>query len=709
MIKVVLSVLGISFLLSCRAQSTDEDDVSCLAGQYLLNGVCSDCTVECAGLCSPFSQADCEPCSAGRRIDPEKFVCDDCPGGQFGFGTECLDCSTVASSWSMNVSKLAVCIDCLAPYVYNSNLDDCDECPPGKYYENGECVDCHTSCSAQCTGLNVTSPCVSCPEGQGFFTDANCGSCPPGTFVVSSMCKKCEVSCSAQCDEQGRTDPCVVCPDGSGYDDTNLDCVLCPIGTFSWRGLCFPCSNDCGSTQCLTSGRSKDCCLSGFYFEVEEGKCLPCPKGTYGVDGICLDCNIVCDDQCNSDDQLGRTQDCIVCPAGSGWAGSVCEGCAVGYYSLGNFCEPCLEDCSSQICTGLNFTQNCMVCGVGSFWNQSQSVCQRCNSECELQCSDEVRVTDCTVCDVGFFWWEDSCLECAEICDDHMCLKPGQTMNCHFPQVNSSDEWRRSSGEEFSNVSVMITLASTALLSSEQTDGIGYSLCVVGGAPSNCFDSVSVSISPQDTSASLLTNLEMTEGASSDFANYDTLVTYWYNFAFVFDENSGILQTISTDLAINTTALSEDDLQLLLDNMYGNVTWLLSDPSFEILPDDDDTYVLTVHLILSETSAPPSLTLLWILLSSYLLICIILNFVVIGVFRHFEDLFRVGVLGSDTYSFLFDHDDLTAFAFSLLGPFASLTLLIFIKLDYQKQEFPFRNHSPYLDGWGKVRRPSMST
>lgn len=212
------------------------------------------------------------------------------------------------------------------------NDNSCNKCKEGYYlsgytYCNGcptYCINCTSSskcekCKIGRYGDTCTSTCKgACISCETYY---DCNECVPGRHGSS---------CGSNC-PQGCID--ILCDKDSGkcllgcvhgYYKNGQDCQKCP-------NTCERCSDDTHCTGCVSGYQGAYCHLS-------------CPEG-------CL--NQVCD------------QDTAYCT----------EGCSVGYYQDGNYCERCPDRCMS--CDSGNI---CTDCKTG-YWGTT------CQHDCPTNCN----------------------------------------------------------------------------------------------------------------------------------------------------------------------------------------------------------------------------------------------------------------------------------------------------------------------------------
>lgn len=315
----------------------------CDVGQYLNNGVCSNCVYN----------ATC---------DGVNYKCDD---GFYDTGAnECASCP---------INSV-----CSGPTEFS--------CKPGAYLAGGVCSACPAN--ATCAGGDAQPACL-----PGFYRDKknNCLSCAGHVCDGDKM-----VCCGAgfylhglgQCLPCGATyycptDQCVVgitCDTGA-YKDTNGICPSCDAGYYCPRGYSTSRNNhDYCDVGYRRVGNICEKCPDGITCVGTYPENMVCPDGTYvHDDGQCLawagDCSTDannCNDGCYSN---GDT--CVKCPVEN----SLCQSdtsfvCMVGFYKNGNKCDICPNNStcpvgSIQIICNDGYRLNgavCDNCGDDGYW-----------------------------------------------------------------------------------------------------------------------------------------------------------------------------------------------------------------------------------------------------------------------------------------------------------------------------------------------------
>ena len=415
----------------------DECLISCPAGYYSANQICSKCLQNCADCTTGI---DCTMCNAGfYRYHGTSWSClSTCPDGYFGNAMskecevcmvgDCKTCSggtpcTACETGHYLVSPIS-CMDCIGSCEMCSTNTDCSQCASGYYIDTGPtaCKTCSDPHCTSCTSLGLT--CLTCEDE--YFRNNISMACDP----CSDGCKSCTSGTM-----------CTQCLPGS-LALNNACFATCPDSYYPSNGVCLPCLTDCknctsatdcsgcvedrylyqpsyGTFQCLeacpdrnyndservchecienclncTNGTTCDKCHGAFYTTI-HGRCVnPCPDYYFEVTETmtCDPCMLHCIGCTNATkcldcdyyyyEDLGNTQ---------------CSACFTG-------CLICVNDSTCSSCASgrslyYNGTYYCLTSCPPNYYSDGSSRCALCSPNCTT-C---INTLTCDVCDDGFF------------------------------------------------------------------------------------------------------------------------------------------------------------------------------------------------------------------------------------------------------------------------------------------------------------------
>lgn len=461
--------------IATSATGTPKKNISCAAGNKLVNGKCelcpantyslskaTTCTPCASGLFSNAGSSSCvssldttftnspeiassnvassTSCAAGQYYD--NGTCRYCPLGSYSLAgsTSIAECTCPAGKAGIN----GVCNTCRAGEYSAAGATICERCPSGltslegatsvsqcvcEYgrYKNaaGDCVQCG---SGQYVNTARTG-CLNCPEtqtsspGAGSIGDCRC---PRGTRGSGGYCYACDPGTYS--DVTGLT-ICKTCPDGktSPAGATSSSQCICPAGTqIDGTGACIPCPDQSyseagGTCQPCTGGTVACSCPPGKYIN-DAGSCVDCIAGSYSNTLDSTSCK-----WCNPStySNAGATG-CTPCPAHttrevSGGTTVVNCLCEAGYYGIGS-CTQCPPNTMSVIGTPTIDGCGCIAgtYGIGSQCNTcppgttSPAKSQTVN-DCQL-CNHGQEVINgrCQACRRGFWGVDGICQACPD-------------------------------------------------------------------------------------------------------------------------------------------------------------------------------------------------------------------------------------------------------------------------------------------------------
>ena len=182
------------------------------------------------------------------------YVCEACPAGTWGDGTNCNKCSTgtyayagasscsTCSAGTYSGVGAGSCSTCLAGTYSNAGAGSCTSCPAGKYSTGGasSCTNCLTIGVKSCD--SKTGKATSCNSGYKFNSAGVCIACDAGTWSTagSTSCKSCLSEGVEACSSTtGKATKCK-----AGYGLYNGVCKICDVGTYSagGSGVCLTCN-----------------------------------------------------------------------------------------------------------------------------------------------------------------------------------------------------------------------------------------------------------------------------------------------------------------------------------------------------------------------------------------------------------------------------------------------------------------------------------
>ena len=245
------------------------------------------------------------------------YVCEACPAGTWGDGTNCNTCS--AGTYS------------------TAGSSSCTNCPAGKYASSAgssSCTNCLTTGVASCSA--TTGKATSCKAGYGFnSSNGTCTSCAIGRYSTggASSCGYCSSTnygawggncgtvtrnVTTYCTKAGSTSST-----GNSSTTTKTTTMSCSGHTYcsaSTNGTCTSCSKPSNSSWASSSGCGWSC--NSGYYKSGNNKC--CNKYryvySYTKEPGCPTISISCDRDCQMAIRLGLTQG----PSGPGDISAYC-------------------------------------------------------------------------------------------------------------------------------------------------------------------------------------------------------------------------------------------------------------------------------------------------------------------------------------------------------------------------------------------------
>jgi hypothetical protein len=385
---------------------------SCPQGKYTSKGTGTTCNACNTGYTtssiatSGTDASACTWCADGYSGSSSGGTsgCNMCSQGSYslkGANPTCTSCTAGYTTQQAGTIGLdfSVCTQCDGGYVGTSNtnptiLAGCTICPQGKYSteaNGGTCIDCNEGYSTASNGTsgNSASACDRCASGFSGtpVTDTStgivsgCTKCTQGKYSMISIgitCNSCNTGYSTKTvgtkGNNYNINVCTVC--AQGYSGSTTDgvtgCTLCPIGKYSIgpNTSCLSCSDGYTTSSTGTIG-------------IDESVCNVCAIGYYSSNGNASSAKegcTACDD--------GYT---TVTSATSGINQSVCTKCAQGYYSSdGN------ASSTNTGCTSCN--EGYSTPGSGTT-GTSSSVCTQCNGG--YYGTSSGGTSGCEICSIG--------------------------------------------------------------------------------------------------------------------------------------------------------------------------------------------------------------------------------------------------------------------------------------------------------------------
>ncbi|MDD3668874.1 MAG: VWA domain-containing protein, partial [Alphaproteobacteria bacterium] len=228
--------------------STSITNVSCGAGFYQQNGVCTTCPSHstCNGIvfaCDTEyykdSNTSCRKCPSGATCTAVSFTCN--PGYYKDSNTSCDNCPS-------NATCTAVSFTCNPGYYTNTAETGCTKCQAGYACPGGST---RTQCTAGYYAASGASSCTPCPGGkwQKDARQSSCDNCPS----------------NATCAGTGNTT--FVC--NSGYYRASATATAC---------------TRCQTGYACPGGSAKTQCTAGYYAAAGSSSCTACPSGKWQKD-----------------------------------------------------------------------------------------------------------------------------------------------------------------------------------------------------------------------------------------------------------------------------------------------------------------------------------------------------------------------------------------------------------------------------------------
>lgn len=253
----------------------------------------------------------------------------------------------------------------------DSNDDGlCDDCDATACSGNGACVDSDGIVSCDCNEGNIGAACDGCDNGfQDNDSDGTCSpACNLDTCAGNGSCDDGSGAAVCTCDAAYTGSDCTSCATGFQDNDGNGDCQPdCAGNDCSGSGICSDASG-AATCACDPGYTGADCsgCGTGFQDRDSDGICEPaCDGDTCAGNGTC-------------DDATGTA----TCTCNTGYTGTDCSECAVGYQDNDED-GVCALECDLDTCSG-------------------RGTCSDASGAATCTCSTGYTGADCSVCDTGF-------------------------------------------------------------------------------------------------------------------------------------------------------------------------------------------------------------------------------------------------------------------------------------------------------------------
>jgi proprotein convertase subtilisin/kexin type 5 len=359
-----------------------------------------------SGICWYSSGSACTDCTANSYMGTDGNCKMVCSLGTFGNMTT----GTCVAGVNLCViyDNLAVCLQCVDGYLFDSVSNTCKPCSPG----------CKT-----CSDL-TSSGCIACRAGYQMTSAGTCQlRCPTG-FFYNTGTGSCDLSTTAACLTYDRADTsCTSCPSTTHYL-VGVTCMQsCPFGKYydSAASACTPCHPTCTScrgpldSDCLSCNRSMT-------LSATPGTCTFYACEASLVTAGCVECS-------------GTSPvNCIVPPAGKylnyiNKPTVYLKACPENTYykTATSTCEPCDAAClnckgpTNQDCANCNDNavrvgttcrlnpNNCDFEAGQSFVSAASDTCGSCTDPHCMYCPDN---SICEECDNGYFPQGGNCVAC---------------------------------------------------------------------------------------------------------------------------------------------------------------------------------------------------------------------------------------------------------------------------------------------------------
>ncbi|ELP94573.1 protein serine/threonine kinase, putative [Entamoeba invadens IP1] len=460
----------VSFDANCQTCSPDftRKCVTCVSGYFVFENKCKKCDDTCnnqcdssTGLCTGcqnnmvFGDTNRSICVSCTAFDSNCYICDSsfnrgcntCTNKHYVDSTtkKCIPCSSECDQCN---GQTGACTNCMPNYVTSLTSGGCESC--NKFDSN--CKFCAQNQTRNCIQCNDTyypvltsgemkcGLCDSTCGGKCDPTDGHCTGCQSNYVLYQTNNLKCQ-----KCSDFDSN--CFTC--NSNYE---RKCTTCNTGYYpNADGKCISCETSCAPNMCNTSNGNCDKCT--------ENKVITSP-----ISNDCVDCTVF-DSRCvTCSPSFARK--CVKCVAGSypqtagdfrckycdATCGGKCDttnghctGCNESYVPTTSDpfkCESC-QTFDFNCATCVSDKRECAVCKPGKYPNDSNKVCQDCDSTCNGDCNTSSGI--CNMCSYNYVFNEPkgrSCVLCATFDRHCVTCASGYSRRCvkcsngYYPDSN---------------------------------------------------------------------------------------------------------------------------------------------------------------------------------------------------------------------------------------------------------------------------------
>ena len=360
------------------------------------DGICSKCKdnkfygEHCETSCSKCPDGTCY-FNDGNCTDTTNNCLND-----LSYGPNCdKPCSDISNK-CQNCDRNGNCIKCLNKLNYGNNCENsCENCPGGICEIDGKCINegncknndyfgdnCDKPCnqiSIYCSKCSKDGKCLKSTDDYhyGDVCDKTCDNCPNQKCDINGICleqntkcedkisygNKCDQLCNEKCEECNRQGECTSCKENQYWSILcDKSCENCPNGKCNFNnGECINQELNCKNNKFYGKGCEYECS------RINE-KCETCNKNK-----ICLTCK----DNKYSGSECKKT--CEKCPGGTcdvyGKCTNPIDKCETGNY----YGEKCDIECDPN-CSECNRNGDCTKCPENKLWGiKCDKSCENCH------------------------------------------------------------------------------------------------------------------------------------------------------------------------------------------------------------------------------------------------------------------------------------------------------------------------------------------